>query len=204
MFGASGIVFTNVTSGFTSCAKQHQAQATAIEERLAFAAPINSAMAQWTAKLSPSDVRMTQLVTTGVQIAGGTRPGADAHSLVVSMSEDLAVAVFRPLGTDGQVNASHAPPLLLVLDTRTDGDDDGSRVVNLTVSTAVLSWTPFVGDVQKGFADCAKSVLGNEPVLPLRRGEAVLLGLTMLAPGAGTTKATPQGLWASGRRRKRT
>lgn len=220
MFGASGVLFTNATTGFIACAKTVQGpprldQSETIKERLRFAAPINDALAQWQAKLRQSGspgspkVKIAQLVTgteMGIPGVEVVLPGIDTpsfKSLVLNMSDQLVVGVYQPLGTDGKINATKSPPLLYVLDTREGGSVYGDiRTANLTLNASVSAWTPFVGSAEKGFPNCVKSVLGNQPLLPLLPGQAVLIGLTM-APPVAAPVAGMQERWATAGRHRR-
>ena len=182
MFGASGILYTNLTASFSVCATSLEREA-AIEARLSVATEINQNVARWSSLLAPTAVHQTQLITNdripGVQTS---RPGgAKPTNLVIALSTaDLVVGVYTPLGTDRQLNVSKSPPLLFVLDTRSSG---GGRIANLTLNKTVVQWTPFCGNADAGFPDCAKVVLGNQPVLNLLPGQGVLIGLTqLLAP----------------------
>lgn len=73
MFGASGVIFTNVTTGLVHCSKTGQQRSETINERLRFAAPINDALAQWQAMLRQSGplawpkVKMVHLVSAATQ-----------------------------------------------------------------------------------------------------------------------------------------
>lgn len=222
MFGASGIFFTNVSYVGAECSSVSEshlpAESDIVRGRLRFAAPINDALAQWQAMLRQSgpatspQVKLVQLVTNveiwlpGVEVVV---PGATASfpSLVLEMSDqDLAVAVYQPLGSDGKLNVTKAPPLLYVLDMRQGNDhlEGEIRTVNLTLNSSVSAWTPMVGSIDKGFPDCRKSVLGNQPLLPLEPGQAVLLGLVMLPPAATGRKAVEmQERWATAGRHRR-
>ena len=137
-------------------------------------------------------------------------PAADTlsfKSLVIQMSDHLAVGVFQPVGTDGKINVTKSPPLLYVLDTREGegGEISASplRTANLTLNASVSAWTPLVGSVAKGFPSCEKSVLGNQPLLPLQPGQAVLIGLTMAPPVVAVPAATTQERWATAKRQRR-
>jgi hypothetical protein len=138
-------------------------------------------------------------------------PGADTlsfKSLVIQMSDHLAVGVFQPVGTDGKINVTKSPPLLYVLDTREGegGEISASslRTANLTLNASVSAWTPLVGSVAKGFPSCEKSVLGNQPLLPLQAGQAVLIGLTMAPPAVALVPvATTHERWATAKRQRR-
>lgn len=55
----------------------------------------------------------------------GVRKGTateTAGSLVQAIGAGLAVVAYLPVGSTGQVNKTKAPPLLLLLDTRTGKD----------------------------------------------------------------------------------
>ena len=146
-------------------------------------------------RFQPQSNKLVQLVSQGISIPGinNIDPGQDTpelKSLVLRLASDVAVGIFQHCDSEGQVNSSLAPPLLYVLDTRVEGLQ---RIVNLTLNSSVKAWTPFVGSVKKGFPDCSKSVLGNEPTLSLWPGEAVLLGISMLAPLSLSSASTAEG-----------
>ena len=102
-------------------------------------------------------------------------PGA----LIQEIGAKLLVASFLPVDkTTGLVNKTLAPPLLLLLDTRTDQDAKSAQNTSLILDSSVKSWTPFVSDAAAGFPSCKKAVLGNAPTIALQPGEAMLIGLS--------------------------
>ena len=99
-------------------------------------------------KLTPDVVQLVEVHTTSippielrgiqtVQFVVGHRSPKSASGLIIEMSADLAVGIFLTVGSDGSINASHAPPMLYVLDTRTEADDTDSTTVAQGTSKSV-------------------------------------------------------------------
>lgn len=136
MLGSAGVLHTS-----TVCSGTGEA------ERTSAVAEVNSNLAQWAPVLDPFSARMrltslTQASNTStpwpvpVDVARGSVGGAG--SLITSLSSDVLVASFLPVGMDGQVNTSKAPPLLLLLDARTEG---AARNVTVTLAQNVVGWS---------------------------------------------------------------
>jgi hypothetical protein len=167
MLGAAGILHRS-----TSCEDG---------DRIDAVAAVNDNVAQWAIRLDPSTRRLVSLAqgTGGSPWPVPNRVNGTISAPIASIgSLELVVGTFIPVDASGEVNRTVVPPFLLLLDARADG---GREEVNLTLSTAVVGWTPFVGDCEAGFANCAKLVRGNKPRPSLLPGEALLIGLTMLA-----------------------
>lgn len=178
-------------------------RAAAGEDRRAIVTAVNSNLAQWEGRLQPSVVRLTSIAqSVSTPAAGlwalptGVTRGGTRTPLIRELGEGLVVGYLESLGPGGVINASKAPPLLLLIDSRTE---NGPRKnASLVLGPTVIGWTPFVGDVESGFASCAKFVLGNEPQPSLLPGEALLIGLTVQEPagGGGADAGGRARLWA--------
>ncbi len=164
-------------------------------------ADVNRNLAQWAPTLDPFDggVRLTSLTQASSSEGMWPLPSAvsqgaiGASSLIVSLGPELIVASFLPVQT-GRVNASFAPPLLLILDTRLDGPP---RNASLTLADSVVGWSPHESDTEAGFPKCSKFVLGNKPQPMLLPGGAMLISLDVLRPATPTAKASPREMEAA-------
>ena len=164
-------------------------------------ADVNRNLAQWAPTLDPFDggVRLTSLTQASSSEGMWPLPSAvsqgaiGANSLIVSLGPELIVASFLPVQT-GRVNASFAPPLLLILDTRLDGPP---RNASLTLADSVVGWSPHESDTEAGFPKCSKFVLGNKPQPMLLPGGAMLISLDVLRPATPTAKASPREMEAA-------
>ena len=133
MLGSAGVLHTSaVCSGSTVTAEA--------------VAEVNSNLAQWAPVLDPFTARMRLTSLTQASNASAPWPvpaavarGAvgGAGSLITALSSELLVASFLPVGVGGQVNTSKAPPLLLLLDTRTEG---AARNATVNLAQNVLGW----------------------------------------------------------------
>eukprot|EP01043_Picozoa_sp_COSAG02_P058190 COSAG02_NODE_7200_length_3122_cov_11.051274_2_plen_299_part_00 len=182
--GSAGVLYEN--------ARCKLGEHSDIVDRTSFIADVNQNLAQWAPTLDPftAAVRLTSLTQANGEgmwplpsaVVQGT---IGAGSLISSLGPELVVASFLPVQT-GRVNASFAPPLMLILDTRLDGPP---RNASLTLADSVVGWSPHESNTEAGFPKCSKFVLGNKPQPTLLPGDAMLISLDVLRTAAPTVKA---------------
>lgn len=168
---------------FGSAGVLHESAQCANADRSTSVADVNRNLAQWAPVLDPftAAIRLTSITQANGE-AMWPLPSAVAQgtigtgSLISSLGPELVVASFQHVNA-GRVDASAAPPLMLILDTRLDGD---SRNASITLADSVIGWSPHESDVEAGFPKCDKFVLGNKPQPSLLPGGAMLIKLDVL------------------------
>lgn len=191
LYGAAGVFYL-----------PHNSDKCGAHDRNLLIAAVNRNIAQWSTQLAPTSARLSSLTQAVGEPdwkvpAGVSRNVASKTSgaLIQEIGANLLVASFLPVNkTTGLVNQTLAPPLLLLLDTRTDVDAHSAQNTSLILDSSVQSWTPFVSDAEAGFPSCKKAVLGNAPSIALLPGEAMLIGLSQLE-SAPSTHLTEEKLW---------